>query len=107
MGVSEAHLRRVFKEKTGSQLGQYQASMRLMRSAHALRSTRDSILTIALDAGYANPESFSRAFRGAFGVSPREYRKKTSPTQEPTMNDDVSPFTVMLVKVPVSDFERS
>jgi AraC-like DNA-binding protein len=35
----------------------------------------DSITNIALALGYSNPANFSRSFRRAAGVSPREYRK--------------------------------
>ena len=35
-----------------------------------------SILDIALESGYQSHETFTRAFRRRFGVSPREYRSK-------------------------------
>ena len=38
----------------------------------------DSVLMVALDAGYASPEAFARAFRAEFGVTPTVLRRKRS-----------------------------
>ncbi|KAB0207798.1 helix-turn-helix domain-containing protein, partial [Escherichia coli] len=36
---------------------------------------QDKVIDIALDAGFQNPESFTRAFKTAFGQSPRRFRQ--------------------------------
>ncbi len=102
LGVSEAHLRRVFVQMTGRRLVEHRASLRLVRAAFALRLTHRPIIQIAMDAGYANPESFSRAFRAHFNTSPRVYRhthSESSPMTTPSHG-----FSLQFVKVPVTDF---
>lgn len=50
--------------------------MRLKRASFRLAfRTQDKIIEIALDAGFENPESFSRAFKNTFGQTPTEFRK--------------------------------
>ena len=104
LGVSEAHLRRVFARSCGRRLGHHQMLIRLTRAATALRHTRRPILQIAFDAGYANPESFSRAYRTAFGESPRDYRQRSITPRSSPMESSPSPFNLNLVKIPVRDF---
>lgn len=41
-----------------------------------LRRTSKTVLEIALDFGYASPESFTRAFKNFYSITPSEYRKK-------------------------------
>ena len=48
----------------------------MKKAANLLRGTDNDILDIALDCGYEAHESFSRAFKNQYGVSPSEYRKK-------------------------------
>ncbi|MBN7823203.1 GyrI-like domain-containing protein, partial [Bowmanella sp. Y57] len=53
--------------------------MRLRRAAHGLLARAElSVLNAALQAGFESPEAFSRAFRRAFGMSPRAFRKAPS-----------------------------
>lgn len=50
---------------------------RLERCARDLRDpalAHESITTIALRWGFVNPSHFSRAFRAAYGTTPREHR---------------------------------
>src|SRR4051812_377556 len=65
--ASPAHFDRIFKRLTNRGAVEHVRAMRLARSALALRGTHRSILDIALEADYENPESFSRAFRAAYG----------------------------------------
>jgi len=76
--VSRFHFQRVFRNVMGEAPGELERRLRLERAAHALRSTRAAVMTVALDAGYASIEGFSRAFRRAYGQSPREFRKQRS-----------------------------
>lgn len=73
-GFSLNYFDRLFAAKTGLPVMEYVRGYRLIRSAEMLRSTDMSILSIALELGYANPESYTRAFREHYGMPPSEYR---------------------------------
>ncbi|MEM6551031.1 MAG: helix-turn-helix domain-containing protein [Planctomycetota bacterium] len=103
--VSEAHLRRVFRAATGVQLGKYATGLRLARGRHALRHTRRPITDIAYDAGYANPESFSRAHRHAYAVSPRNLRKTAKDTRR--MPPDTPALALQFIKIPIRQFDEA
>jgi len=98
LGVSEAHLRQVFARRSGRKLGQHQALIRLTRAAHALCHRRWPIVRIALDAGYANHESFTRAFRTAFGLTPRDYRRQIA-SRNPPVEPTTDRFSLSFVKI--------
>jgi AraC family transcriptional regulator len=53
----------------------YIRSRRFSQSMTKLAGTRERILEIALAAGFETQESFTRAFKQAFGVTPAHYRK--------------------------------
>ncbi len=55
---------------------QYTSRLRLERAALRLVLLEDSILHIALDCGFSNHETFSRAFRRRFRVTPQSFRQK-------------------------------
>jgi len=74
-GWSTFHLQRQFGRFAGETPKQFAQRVRLDRAAAALLSTEASILEIALDAGFASHEVFSRAFRRCFGRSPRAFRR--------------------------------
>jgi len=76
--VSRFHFQRIFRDVMGETPGELERRLRLERAAHALRTTKGDVMTIALDAGYASIEGFSRAFRRAYGQSPRQFRKLRS-----------------------------
>ncbi len=51
--------------------------MRLKRASYRLAfNPLEKIIDIALDAGFQNPESFSRAFKQSFGLTPSQFRKQ-------------------------------
>ncbi|GJQ30053.1 MAG: hypothetical protein HBSAPP03_19370 [Phycisphaerae bacterium] len=54
----------------------YTSRLRLERAALRLVLLNDPIINIALDCGFANHETFSRAFRRRFRVSPSAFREK-------------------------------
>lgn len=75
LAVTPYHLARAFAEATGQPLMRYVWRRRLTLAAQALAYGHASILTIALDAGYASPEAFTRAFRAEFGLTPSALRR--------------------------------
>ncbi len=75
-GFSTDYFNRIFFAHTGFNVMEYIRFRRLKKAAQLLRISDDDILSIALDCGYEAHESFSRAFKNQYGVSPSEYRKK-------------------------------
>ena len=76
---SPFHFHRIFKGMIGETLGGYIRRRRLERAADRLLASDVAITDLALDAGFENSESFSRAFKGLFGVSPSHYRRSGRP----------------------------
>lgn len=73
---SRFHFHRQFSAYTGVSVGRMVQMQRLRRAAMQLVFARDvSITDIAFEAGFANAESFSRAFRKECGQSPANFRK--------------------------------
>jgi len=80
--VSKYHFHRQFTSTTGVTIAKLVQLLRLKRASFQLVfDARPSITDIAFDAGFSNPESFSRAFRNAFGQNPREFRRRPDWTQ--------------------------
>lgn len=60
----------------GTRVAQYILLLRLRRAGCQLAFDRQAkVIDIALEAGFENPESFTRAFRNTFGKSPSTFRK--------------------------------
>jgi AraC family transcriptional regulator len=77
-GVSRYHLAHAFGVATGASVMEYARGRRLSEAARALTAGASDILAVALEAGYASHEAFSRAFRAQFGATPEEVRRKAS-----------------------------
>ena len=66
--------------------------LRSRRLAFALKEVRDSeksFLEIALGYGFSSHEAFTRAFKGAYGVTPSAYRKEPKPV---VLRTKLNPF---------------
>ncbi len=72
---SRFHFQRQFSAYVGMSVTRYIQLLRLRRASYQLVfSEHRRIIDIALEAGFENPESFSRAFRKRFGQSPSQFR---------------------------------
>ena len=75
--ISKFHFHRLFTAFTGLSLHQYIRWLRLKRAARQLIVNKDqSIINIAIMAGFESHESFSRVFKKMCGLSPSQYRQK-------------------------------
>lgn len=74
-GFSESHFMRYFKEHTGNTFVEYLRDYRLTMAARLLRASEETILTIALEAGFENLSYFNRSFRKKYQMTPGQYRK--------------------------------
>ncbi len=73
---SPFHFHRIFRAIVGNSVHQHVRRLRLERAAHLLRQTKTRIVQLALDAGYETHESFTRAFKSEYGLTPSEFRSK-------------------------------
>jgi len=75
-GYSKYHLHRMFTSIVGFTVHSYVQRRRLTEAARLLVFTNQSIMEIALFAGYETQQSFSVAFKALFDCSPQALRKK-------------------------------
>ena len=73
---SKYHFLRQFSQYAGMSLFSYIRLLRLKQASYRLAiNTHERVIDIALDAGFENPESFSRAFKNTFGQTPTQFRQ--------------------------------
>ena len=72
--MSKFHFLRVFQRVTGQAPYQYVVNLRLRHAAVALRTTQESVSTVALAAGFGDLSTFNHRFRSLFGQAPSRYR---------------------------------
>lgn len=73
--LSYGHVAKVFREVTGMTLNAYLCQIRLKKAQYLLRSSKDSVQSIALKVGFGQASYFSRVFRLCFGLTPLAYRQ--------------------------------
>lgn len=73
--MSKFHFQRMFQMITGVSVAEYIRKRKLTLAAQELSHSKARVLDIALKYGYESPESFSKAFRKAHGISPVEVRR--------------------------------
>jgi AraC family transcriptional regulator len=73
---SPYHFHRVFKGMIGESLMGHIRRLRIERAAFHLKTGNTSVTQIAFDAGYETHESFTRAFKSAFGLAPNAFRQR-------------------------------
>ena len=85
---SRSQFQRLFREIMDEPVMEYIKKSRMEQACQALVESHGSILTIALDLGYASQEGFSRAFKAHTGLSPSIYRK-TFRVEKHAMEEDL------------------
>jgi AraC family transcriptional regulator len=75
---SYRNIQRIFKYTCGETIGAYQKRLRVEKAYKLLLYTKENLSLIALEVGFDNIASFSKAFKQHFGVSPREARTNKS-----------------------------
>jgi AraC family transcriptional regulator len=74
VGFSAYHFHRIFREAIGEPVKEYVRRLRIEKAAYRLKISEETILRLALDAGFKTHESFTRAFQRQLGITPNEYR---------------------------------
>jgi AraC family transcriptional regulator len=75
-GLSRFYFNRLFKSAVGMSPSRYHITLRLDEAKRLLRETKESVVSVALDVGYANPSHFAQLFRRETGLSPSDYRRQ-------------------------------
>ncbi|MBQ7067294.1 MAG: AraC family transcriptional regulator [Lachnospiraceae bacterium] len=74
--ISKYHLAREFKRITGSTPGSYLLGKRISNGKNLLRFTNASIEEISQSCGISDPGYFTKVFKKAENMTPKQYRKK-------------------------------
>lgn len=76
--LNAEYFSRIFKEEMGCTFIAYLTELRLNHALHLLENTAMRVQNIAQEVGYPNVSHFSTTFKKKYGVSPYEYRQKSS-----------------------------
>ncbi|MCW5650704.1 MAG: AraC family transcriptional regulator [Ramlibacter sp.] len=74
--LSPYHWHRVYHALHGETIAATVRRLRLHRASGYLANTAQPVSELARRCGYPNVQSFTRAFRAAYGVSPTQYRQQ-------------------------------
>ena len=75
-GYHPFYVSRMLKDKKGITMRQYIINYRLKAAKKMLELTKKSIAEIAEETGFTDASYFTKTFRTAFGVTPKEWRNK-------------------------------
>jgi AraC family transcriptional regulator len=75
-GLSKFYFNRLFKNAMGMSPSHYHINLRMDAAKRLLRETKQSVVAIALDVGYANPSHFAQLFKRETGLAPSDYRRQ-------------------------------
>lgn len=79
--LSRYHLDRIVSSVAGEPPSRFRRRVLLERAAYRLITTRQSILDVAVEAGYGSHEAFTRAFTRAYGATPAGWRRRPTHIQ--------------------------
>jgi len=88
--ISEQHLRRIVRDKTGTSPVHLNNKRRLMTAKRLTVRTKLPITEVAFSAGFSSIRQFNDEFKRAFKTSPREMRKIS------TLPSSILPHMVLL-----------
>ncbi|OUP39826.1 AraC family transcriptional regulator [Olsenella sp. An188] len=80
-GLNRSYFGKVFKAATGKSPQQYLIGYRMSKATELLKLTALPVSEVGRAVGYPNQLHFSRAFKGVYGVSPREWRRQNAQGQ--------------------------
>lgn len=86
---SASHFSKMFRQLTGMSFVQYLKNYRLEIAAEKLLNSRSKISEIALECGFNNLSYFTLAFCEKYGVTPKEFRRGSSPAKQKIVNLDI------------------
>lgn len=75
LGMSQYYFCHLFKRSTGLSPHQFLIQQRVEQAKHLLRQPERTVISIAMDCGFANQSHFARCFRQSTGMNPNQFRK--------------------------------
>lgn len=73
--ISPYYFSKLFKDEVGENFVEYLTKLRIEHGKNLLKQKEISIKQVGLEAGYSDPNYFSRIFKRYVGVTPTEYRE--------------------------------
>jgi len=83
--INQSYLSRLFKEAYSENFVDYVTRVRMDRARYLLTHTDEQIQHISQQVGYAHYFSFNRMFKRVSGVTPGEFRKQFTASQQETL----------------------
>ena len=74
--MSESYISSLIKKRTGKGFSEHLMEIRIRKAQEYLRTTNDSIETIAERVGYPDYFYFTKVYKKATGISPAAYRRQ-------------------------------
>ena len=75
LGLSRGHLHRKIKELTGTTPVDFLRNYRLRKAAVLLKQRQYNINEIAYQTGFSSPAYFTKCFKAAYNLTPKEYQQ--------------------------------
>jgi len=97
--LSPYYFQRLFTRIVGRPIAEYLKQRRLARTLDPLRLTDERILDIALAVGFGSHETFIRAFKASFDMTPDEFRKDGHPVPGLKLSPVLMPDVTMDYKL--------
>ena len=82
IGINRSYLTKIFKNKVCISPQEYLMDRKLSYACKLLRETDAQIQDIARRIGYDNLLTFSKIFKGRYGISPKNYRLQNKSGKE-------------------------
>lgn len=73
--ISETHFRRLFSKYISMTPIEYLHMVRILRACEMLRSSNDSMASVAMKCGFSTVSTFDRNFKEIIGVTPYQWKK--------------------------------
>lgn len=77
--ISKKYVTQFLKDQTGKSFTEYVEELRLARAMELLRGSELGITEISVQCGFSTQNTFYKAFRRRFGISPSAVRRRESP----------------------------